>query len=1085
MGTAFVWIVTILAGGIAFSTRFVPTEEDITATFQEAQRLYAAEDYEQAIEKYGAIAQTRSRLLDVETVEVTIGEITAPIGEAALYQSGNAYMKMAEEFTKKADRSDDEKEGEDYRREARELLEQATSVFSELESSAKTPKMRALAQSRLMTSWYQIKDYERTIEEGKKLIDRYSDSEYVVEALYDIAWSYYELKDFTNSIQWFGTLIERFPKGYRSDRAIFQIGESYFQQEQYREAIPSYQKVVERTNVYNLTERDLMRMRREKLAGLVDETALELAAKAQIKIGDAYARLADLDQAAEAYRLVIKFFSQERRFAEEGYVRLAEMYFNQRNFEACVKVYRDAIDQISDRLFRARMQYLLAERYYEADRFEEAIEHYRLYEKGYGEVASQAGIPLDQIAYRIGRAFYNIGDRSHQQGEDEKARMAYRQAITEFEEAQRRYPESELRVAVAFNIALAYQMIDEEETRQQAFKQFRAIIDDDPNDPYAAHALLQVARLSYRVKDYQQAAEVYRRVASTARDSMQVGAARFELGIVLRDSGDWESAVEAFLSVGQGVELWTRSRLEVGVLLIDHSEWERALSVLDEGLSASGNREEQVKYQYLRGKALSGLGRYQEAVRAFTVAGEGTPDERLGESILFGRAMAYANAQTYDRAAADLQRLTESQNGAMRRAALKALGGAYIRQGKEREAIESYRILAAATEDSTERVDALFLLAELYDARGESERVIEVAQQVLASAVEDRKIQDTYFLKEKAYYLLGTAYTRQGNAEGTVRAYSEGLSRYPRGLYGADMRFGLGVARFQLGDLEGAVETFRRFVEDYPQSPNVAYAYHYLGFAYFDQALFREAVEYFERVGDRFPQSEVAAEALFRAGESLFNLRQFEKALERYRQVMERYPTGEVADDALYSAAWSLFNIGREAEGAEYFQQLLERYPASSFVPSARFSLGDYDFNQHEYAKAKAEYLRVERDFPGHDLAKKVPELLVGLTEIEAYAEYENVLRVVQPVIASKTKDRGRLQEALTVLRGFVEKYPGTQIAVGALNNIGVCYEGLHEWREAVAVYDGVIARYEAGKIGGDVYLFAKEHREWIVEAKL
>ena len=148
-----------------------------------------------------------------------------------------------------------------------------------------------------MTSWYQIRDYERTIHEGKTLLERYPNSEYTVEAMYTIGWSYYELHDYVNSIHRFEELLQRFPTGYRSDRALFQIGESYFQQKNYREAIPYYQQVVDRTNVYNLTERDLMKMRREKLAGLVDETALELAAKAQLKIGDAHAKVVELDRA--------------------------------------------------------------------------------------------------------------------------------------------------------------------------------------------------------------------------------------------------------------------------------------------------------------------------------------------------------------------------------------------------------------------------------------------------------------------------------------------------------------------------------------------------------------------------------------------------------------------------------------------------------------------------------------------------------------------------------------------------------------------------------------------------------------------
>lgn len=1066
-------LVALVAG-----SRFVPTPEELSASFKQAQKFYASQDYDQAIALYELINRTESPLLYAEEITVEIGELSAPIKEISLYQTGNCYFKQAQEAKALAARTRDPQRQAAHAERAAADFRKAVELFLEAEAKATSVRLRALARNRRVSCLYESGAPGRVIEEGGIFQREYPDSEFLVSVLYNMAWAYFDTAQYEQSIATFQQLVEHFPGDYRADRALFQIGEAHFLRAQYAEAARWYQQVVDRQAIEQLSERELIKMRREKIAGLVDETALELAAKAQLKIGDAHAALGEFDQATSAYRLVIKLFAQERKFVGEAYLRLADRYLERGDFAACIDVHREAIDHVADRPFQARMQYLLAERYYQASRFEEAIEQYRIYEKGYGEVAERAGVPLEQAAYKIARSFYGIGERG-----GEGAPAAFRQAAVLFAETQERYPDSQLKIALAFNLALAHQMLDEEETRHRALEEFAAIHRAYPDDVYAGRALLQIARLHHRERNYPQAAGTYRQIASTSADSFQADIARLELGITLRDAGDKAGAVEAFLSVRPQGELAAKALLEAGVLLVERGALEQALEVLDSGRAAFAVPEDRAKVFYLRAKAFSGMERYAEAVADFTAAWEASADERFREGTLFGRAVAHANAEAYERAAEDLQRLMESPNEAMKKAALRTLAEVRVHQGREQEAIEHYEALVAASADSAEAIDTLLLLAELYDAAGASGRVIEIAGQVLASTVADRQVQGQYLLKERAYYLLGTAQARQEDSPEALRAYTEGLERYPGGFYAADMRFGSGVALWQLGEAAEAAAAFKQFLAEYPQSPHAVYAHHYLGYIYFNQGMFAEALEHLDKVGDLFPGSEVAPEALFLAGESLFNLQQFEQALSRYRRVFGAYPQAEVADDALYSAAWTMVELEKIPEGMGYFQQLLESHPQSELIPSARLSLGDYYFNQGEYAKAREEYLSVQRETPGHELAQKVPELIAEVLEVEAYVEFTREFQAFRPALTSKS--RAQLQEALAWLRGFVAKYPDTEAAVGALNNIGSCYEGLRDWNEAVAVYDTVIAQYEAREASGEIYLFAREHRKWILETKL
>ena len=88
--------------GLVVGSYFVPTPDEIRASFKQAQKFYAAEDYEQAIATYERINAIESPLLYTAEIEVAVGEVTAPIKEIALYQTGNSYFKRAQESQRRA-----------------------------------------------------------------------------------------------------------------------------------------------------------------------------------------------------------------------------------------------------------------------------------------------------------------------------------------------------------------------------------------------------------------------------------------------------------------------------------------------------------------------------------------------------------------------------------------------------------------------------------------------------------------------------------------------------------------------------------------------------------------------------------------------------------------------------------------------------------------------------------------------------------------------------------------------------------------------------------------------------------------------
>jgi len=1063
--TALLVVVTVVL------TRFAPTADELKAYFEQAQKFYASGAYEQALDKYRKIIEVESRFIDKSKVLVSVGGMDVPVDEAALYQSGNCYFKLFVEAKDRAEGTFDPEERRRYEAEARKYLDLSISSFSEVESKASDTKLRALAQKRLVDLLYHDGRYKEVVEQAERLMARYPTSEYVVDALYNIGWSYFKMGDYQRSIQTFEELVRRFPEDYRTDRALFQVGECYYRQGKYDLASGYYRRIVEKYRIEELTEQEIQRMEREKLAGLVDETALELAGKAQLRVGDCYAQLGELRKAAEVYGKAARVFGRYRWVVEQAYIRLADAYLERGEVEAAADVYRDAIDRVEDKFFKAKMQALVAKLYYDAGKFEEAIREYDLYMRAYGEVADRTQLSLAEAEYKVGRAFFEMG-------KELDSSEKYEEAISHYTRILERWPESRMVVAAKFNIALCKQMMGR---LREALEGFSSIVDEHPKDEYVPNCLLQMARIHCELGEYEESMKLYRKLSSSFPDFMR-DAVRFELGLVLKKMGRTEEAVEMCLKVGPESELYPKAVLEAGQMLISLGKFERAVDVVKGAIGRLGG-EWRVKAYYVLGKALMGMKEYEGAIEAFTEVVGGTEEGRLRQSAIYGRGVAYFSLGKYRQAQEDFSLLLESEDVKIRYSSRKLLGMALIRQGKERDAIGHIEELISLTSDPYAKAEYMLLLSELLYGAGDYEKMIEICEEIIHMGLGDRKTELPYYLNEKAYFLLGEGYSKLGDYDMAARTYAEGLKKYPDGYYSGDMLFGLAFSHFQCGRMYDAAICFERFLSEHPDDANSPYAKYYLGYAFFNQSVFDRAAETFADLGLKFPKLEISPDALFRAGESYFNLGKFELALDFYRKVVEGYPRSPQADDALYSMAWAFLEEGKDDKAVECFERLLREFPESEFCPYARFSLGDYYYNLGEYRRAFEEYSRVLKDYPDEEVASKVPEILDDLREVVAYQDYEKARDVFREALASK--DLEKFEEAARLFQEIVRKHPGTESAVGALSNMGICYEYLKNWKRAVSVYDRVIAMYEQGKASPEAYRFAKAHRDWIVANRL
>lgn len=1065
-----------LLGAMVVATRQVPTAGEVRAAFEQAQRFYASGAYDQGIERYRHVAGSDSRFLKMDSVRVEVGQVEAPLRDVALYQIGNCYLKMAAERAELAAKALQAAERDSLLAVAHGLYEQASAGFLQAESGTSVEALRALARSQATDCWYAMKEYGQVIEEARTLLARYPDSPQVEKAVYDIGWAHYQREEYSESIAAFESLVDRFHTGYRAQRALFQIGEAYFQLERHAEAVTYYRRLVDAQRIGRMSEQEVLRMKRDKLAGLVDETALEIAAKALIRIGLCYEQLGQHGRAVEAFQAVSRDFADERRLAEEAYLREADMHYRRGDFAATIAVYERAIEGAPDAFAEARIQLLLANRYFETGHFVESVREYDRYRRVHGDRAAQVGLPLAGVGLQIARAW--MADAQERTGADRDA--AYRQAETELRHTLRLFPGSSYDIEVRFNLGLAlmYQGLGD-----QALALFAEVVEAAVTGGYRQSALFQIARLRHEREEPGEARAIYRQLLAELEGRPEAEVARFELGLVERDAGSGPAALEAFLGVGPASQLFARSRLEAGQLLVQQGQVERAVAVLEEGATAERDPEARALFDYLLGAALSQRGDYEQALAHFDAA-LAKADTTFAERVAYGRGATLFRLGRHAEAADVLG--GDWGDPALAASARRLRAAALTDLGQVDAALQAYRELILTSGDEVERAEHRLALAEVAYRRGRYAEAVAAAEELLADSFHEvaPPPDRPYAIREKAHWLLADASLRGGDPQRSFDAATAGLRADPGGFYAAEFMFLQGLAALQLERYEESAARLEELLERDPGHDSAGEAWYYLGYAYFHQTSFSRAIAAFARVVEEYPNLAGAPDAAFRIAECQYNLGRYEEARQSYEAVIARSPGGPLEEQATYNIAWCLMELASAGGGAPEgesvraaFEAYVRRFPGGLYAARALYTLGELSFNAGQYPEAYERFTRVVRDYPGSVEAQQAEGAIPELREALSYRQYSQMLDRFE-----QARAEGGAQNIRAVIEGFEgvwREYPDTAGGIAARVNVGVCYQRLHDWERAVAVFDEILAEGERGnpRVTSQVQTFVEQRR--------
>lgn len=226
-------IIAAISGGVV-GAHFFPTEEMLQDHFALGQQYYAANDHANSVQVFADIEKTPNyALLNVDEIEVSIGELTLPIRLAATYQLGNSYRNVGRtklERSRNAVVEGNRMIATQRLEEAKESFNAGKTYYRRLVDIPDGPSrhLRVMAFYQIIRSSYQMENYTAVVQEVEEMLEHFPGSEYQEAALYDAGWAHYYMEEYDLAIETFRRLLDISVDALKIDRAFFQTGESYF-----------------------------------------------------------------------------------------------------------------------------------------------------------------------------------------------------------------------------------------------------------------------------------------------------------------------------------------------------------------------------------------------------------------------------------------------------------------------------------------------------------------------------------------------------------------------------------------------------------------------------------------------------------------------------------------------------------------------------------------------------------------------------------------------------------------------------------------------------------------------------------------
>lgn len=513
----------------------------------------------------------------------------------------------------------------------------------------------------LAESFYSLDLLRNAVDNYRRIVRDYPASKHREAALYGLGWSEFRMKEFTRSSATFAQLLREYPQTEFALDVLTRKGDGHYLSKQYQAAADSYRQAARRAP--------------DSEQGLY----------ASYQLAQALYRMNAFDEAVNAAQDFLRRYPRSA-YADNAAYMVGWIRFEQKRFAEAIDEFTKVVDSYPKTQLAARIHYAIGDAHYNLGDYEKAMASYQRVVDGYpnSPYAFEAVKAIRYSLVLLGREDESIllmdkviqANPNTELAEElfrDKGTIfyngsQYKNAIVEYDNFIRKYPESKRKSEVLYLMGKSYAGIAKRDKSipdaQKARDLFTQVMDNYPDSEHAELAALELGLVYVQLNEPDKAHTAFESVKKQYPNSEVAIRAGFEQAYIKQLRGDTVGAFYGYKAVAEkykGTDYGDRSRYWVAMYYRTHDQYDSArielaqIAVRDDELGAEA--QYRIGELWLRDK------NYDKAREAFMQSKE--------------RFSTYEDWHTL---------------------ALIGLGEAYEQLGNIERAMETYRLVVALRE---------------------------------------------------------------------------------------------------------------------------------------------------------------------------------------------------------------------------------------------------------------------------------------------------------------------------------------------------------------------------------------------------
>lgn len=795
---------------------------------------------------------------------------------------------------------------------------------------------------------------------------------------------------YEEAVAGYAQYVARYPRSNFVPKAYFRQGEALLRQKKYSKAVEAFKQILDK---YPDTE---------------------YIGEAAYWIGESYAGAAEYQDALKYYRFSYEQ-GRKNRVYDYALYSLGWTYQKLGNYHKALMWYDSLRSYSQSDVLLLQACFRSAECYSSLKDFSAALTQIQKCRTIGGGEEDQA-----KVEFLIAEYFYQAGK--------------YKEAQQQYEQFLQRYPENSQSMEARYGLAWS---LSKQKEYRKALLEFSAIA-GSAESPLSIPAKFEVGRLYRILQKNDSALAVYMSVAERAQQADWREKALLEAGVIYYEKGNVQKARECFQAietrkatsnVGADARRW------LGECFFAEKKYADAAITFERVAYDSTVREElRALTLYQAGRSYYLAKQYPTASEKFKMYLTLYPAHELASEGYYWLAESEYRRGNYTSALEWYTKIITQEKSPYRIHAYYGIGWSYYKLNQYNNAIQAFEKLLLLEPKGRYALDARLRIADAYYAQKDYKKAASSYRLAM------RMFPDSAGI-DYAAYQAGQSFYRMQDYSQAYASFEALVKMNPRSSYADDACYAMGYINLQQREFSDAIKDFQTLIQKFPQSDIIPKAYYSLGDCYYNLKNYSAARRAYAEILRRFPSHELASDAITALYYSLVAEQKESEIYQVIDEYLERYSDEKPAEKVMLKKAELLKNERKYEQALKTYMLFTERYPTSATLSTALFALAETHVEMNNTAKALETYgqMAANERIPQIDRLKarlKSAEIYCNSGNYQKAEEnLKQCLLAADREVAAEAytklgfvaEAQGRESEALTLYENLVRTYPNAK----------------------------------------------------------